>query len=126
MEVGLFKKTYTVRKHGEQAVNAGYASAPYGDVAMRLNVQRLRPDELLTLPEGKREVVRLKAFGPGELAAADERGNTPADMLHYRGQWYECVSSFLLDNTPLMHYRSEFVLLPPNRQPGPPQGGGGP
>jgi len=87
-----------------------------------LNVQRLNPDELQAKPEGSRSVAMLKSFGHERLTAANDYDGVPADLLYYRGLWYECTSSFLLDNTPLGHYRSEFALLPECDQPKPPKG----
>jgi hypothetical protein len=119
--LGLFKKSYTVRKHQQQEIKKGYASAAYTDIILRLNVQPLTPNEILALPEGERTVKRIKSFGVGPMESADEYGNVPGDRLFYRGIWYECVSSVPWDHTMLSHYRSEFVALPANKQPEPPQ-----
>ena len=121
MAIGLFKKPYTVRKYGEQTVVKGYASAPIQeDVILRLDVQQLSPDDLLSLPEGERTVKRIKSYGGGKLTAADETTGVRGDMLFYRDQWYECVSSFLRENTLLRFYTSQFVLIPHKQQPAPP------
>jgi len=119
--IGLFKRLYTVRKHGAQTITCGYASAPYTDVRTMLNVQPLSPDELQALPEGERTVKRVKTYGAGKLTSADEYDGVPADMLFYRGQWYKCKSSVDWNHTMLSHYRSEFVILPECDQPDPPE-----
>ena len=50
MNIGLFKRPYTVRSYGPQALKGGHASAPYTDSTKMLDVQPLGPDELLSLP----------------------------------------------------------------------------
>ena len=129
--IGLFKKPYTVRQHKAQTVVNGYASAPYADTVMRLNVQPLSSDELLALPDGERTVKRVKSFGPDRLTAADEFDGIPGDRLFYNGRWWECTSSVMWDHTILAHYRSDFVILPQREQTDaptlePPNGGASP
>ena len=120
MSIGLFKKPYIVRTHGEQTITSGYASAPYTFMTVRLNVQPFTTDELMTLPEGERTVKRIKSFGPSKLISADEYSGNPGDYLYYHGLWYECTSSVQWDHTMLRHFRSEFVALPASKQPDPP------
>ena len=122
MNIGLFKKTYTVRHYTAQDIVNGYAAAAYKDTEASLNVQPLTPDDLTALPEGVRTVKRVKSFGPDKLASADEFGGVPGDRLYYGGLWYECVSSNMWEHTPLAHYESMFVLLPPGEQEKPPEG----
>jgi len=120
MGIGLFKKPRIVRKYGEQTIVDGYASASYEDCVLRLDIQQLSSDELRALPEGERTVKRVKSYGGGKLTAADDAKGIRGDMVFYRDQWYECVSSFLFENTFLKYYRSEFVLVPHKKQPEPP------
>ena len=84
--IGLFKKPYTVRQHGKQAVVNGYAAATYTDTVMRLDVQPLTPDELMALPEGERTVKRVKTFGGKKLTSADGFEGIPGDCLFYNGR----------------------------------------
>lgn len=108
----IFKKTYTVRRHGEQKIIRGHAVSRYTDMKVKLNVQPLNPDELQSLPEGERSVKRIKSFGKDRLTAADQLTQTPGDWLYYKGRWYECKSSVDWDHTQLAHFRSEFVIVP--------------
>lgn len=120
MSIGLFKRPYTVRQYGPQKIIRGHAASPHTDKTIRLNVQSLNPDELLTVPEGDRTVKRVKAFGSDMLTSADEFTGTPGDRLFYRGLWYECKSSVPWDHTFILnHYRSEFAVL--KEQEDPPQ-----
>ena len=121
MGIGLFKKPYTVRRHGPQKVVGGYAQAPFSDCVMLLNVQPQAPDSYQGLPEGERTVKHLKTYGRNKLASADERARVPGDLLYYHGAWYECKSSVLWDHTVLAHYQSDFVALPADRQPKAPE-----
>ena len=120
LSIGLFKKKYTVRQYGQQQNVDGYYSAPYSDTVMLLNVQPLTPDELKALPEGEKTVKRLKSYGKAKMQSADEFVGIPGDRLFYQGLWYECVSSNMWDHTPLAHYESKYVLLPPTEQEEPP------
>ena len=120
MYIGLFKRRYTIRHYGPQAIVNGYASAPYTDMTARLDVQPLSADDLMALPEGERTVKRVKSYGPDKLISANEFSGTPADRLFYGGYWYECVSSVMWDHTILSHYKSEFTLLPQRDQEEPP------
>ena len=119
--IKLFKKPYIVRHYGAQTVEKGYASAPYTDAVMRLDVQPLTPDELMAVPEGDRTIKRVKTFGSGRLTSADEFNGITGDRLFYRDFWYECKSSVFWDHTILTHYRSEFVILPQREQEAPPE-----
>ena len=118
--IGLFKKSYTVRRHEAQTIIRGHTASPFRDVILQLNVQPLAPDELMALPEGERTVKRLKSFGPDRLASSDEAEGIPGDRLFYKGRWYECMSSVEWDHTMLGHYRSEFTILPQRAQMPPP------
>jgi hypothetical protein len=120
MGIGLFKKPYTLRKHGKQTNIDGHMVAPYTDMIVRLNVQPQAPNEYEGDPEGERTIKRLKSWGPSQLASADEYSNTPGDLLFYKGIWYECTSSADWDHTILSHFQSDFVALPASKQPPPP------
>ena len=117
MNIGLFKKPYVIRTYEKQDIEEGYdLPSIYADSTARLNVQPLSSDELMALPEGERTVKRVKSFGADKLISADEYSGTPGNSLYYNGHWYECKSSVMWDHTMLSHYRSEFVILPPDKQ----------
>ena len=121
MAIGLFRKPYVIQKHGEQTVIDGYASAEYVDSITRLNVQPQAPDDYQGNPEGEKTVKHLKAWGADKLTSADEYNGIPGDRLYYHGVWYECKSSVMWDHTILAHYQSDFVALPAEKQPKPPE-----
>jgi len=121
MVIGLFKKTYIVKKFGQQNIDGGYQSYTHTEIPVKLNVQPLSVNDLQALPEGSRTVKRVKSYGPDKLTSVDDMNNIPGDWLFYNGYWYECKSSVVWDHTPLSHYRSEFVILPENKQEPPPE-----
>lgn len=124
MAIGIFRRPYAIRRHGEQKIVNGYAVSGHSHFTARLNVQPLSANELLALPEGERTVKRVKAFGADALISADGHAKTPGDLLFYDGKWYECTSCVRWLHTPLSHYESEFVILA--EQPArPPSGEGG-
>lgn len=109
--LSIFRKPYTIRRFGEQEIISGYATSSYEDLTAILNVQPLSADELQALPEGERQIKRLKSFGDFEFRAADQKAGTPGDWLYYYGQWYKCVSSLIWDHTMLCHCNAEFVAV---------------
>ena len=121
MALGLFKKPYVIRQHYVQRVIYGHAEATYTDKITRLNVQPQAPDSYQGDPEGEKTVKHLKSWGNCELNSANDHTDTPGDLLFYNGLWYECTSSVMWDHTILQHYQSDFVLLPANNQPPPPE-----
>ncbi len=124
MAIGIFRRPYTVRRHGKQTMVNGYAVSGNTDLTFKLNVQPLSPDELLALPEGERSVARVKTFGADELIPADEHSGTPGDLLFFSRKWYECKSCVSWLHTPLKHYEAEFVILADQSGQSPPGSGG--
>ena len=120
MRLGIFRKLYTVRWHEKQTVKRGYASSPYADVKMRLNIQPQAPNSLDSRVEGDITVKHLKAWGKDKLTSADENTGIPGDCLYYQGAWYECKSSAMWNYTPLAHYQSDFVIMLAEKQFPPP------
>ena len=114
--IGLFKRPYTIRRHGPESNVGGYTQAKYEDFITRLNVQPQAPHDFEANPEGDRTVKHLKSWGPDMLISADEYTGTPGDLLYYHGLWYECKSSAMWDHTILSHYQSDFVALPATEQ----------
>ena len=111
MAIGIFRRTYTLRRFGEQTITDGYADAPYTEITVRLNVQPLSANELKALPEGERTIKRVKAFGAAKLISADKTAQRPGDWLFCDGEWYECRTCVHWLHTPLHHCEAEFVLL---------------
>ena len=121
MAITIWRKPYVLRRHEPQTINdKGYASAPFSDMTVHLNVQPMGANDLLALPEGARTVKRIVAFGNDELISADEINGIPGDYLFYFGAWYECTSCVRWKHTFLRHFHSQFVILPQKEQPGPP------
>ena len=111
----LFRRPYTIRRHGTQKIVNGYPVSDYSEFTTRLTVQPLSSDDLLALPEGERSIARVKTRGADALIDADEHSQTPGDMLFFQGKWYECKSCVHWLHTPMTHYESEFVLIADQR-----------
>lgn len=110
----IFRKTYTVRRFGDEIIVDGYGTTRFEDESVTLNVQPLSADEIAALPEGERRTKRLKAYGDYVFVAADQTTGRRGDWLLYYGKWYECKSSVYWDHTMLCHCKSEFVQVPEN------------
>lgn len=117
MGLGIFRRSFVIRRFGEESIVDGYGVASFTDEVTSLNVQPLSKDELQALPEGERRVKRMKAFGDLVFTTADQSTGRRGDWLFYQGSmdpeghWYECVSSLGWDHTMLRHCRSEFVQV---------------
>ena len=121
MPLGIFRKSYVVRRREPQKIINGHAASAFSDINVRLNVQPKTPNKHESNEEGDFTVKRVKAWGAYELISADELTGTPGDLLFYKGRWYECVSCVEWHNTSLAHYQSDFVGLPADKQPLPPK-----
>ena len=62
MGFGIFKRSFVIRRFGEERLIDGYGVAPFTDTVAHLNVQPLSKDEIQALPEGEQRVKRMKAF----------------------------------------------------------------
>lgn len=117
MGIGIFRRSFVIRRFGEEDNVDGYGISKYSDEVTSLNVQPLSADELQALPEGENRVKRMKAFGDLVFTTADPSTGRRGDWLYYQGKmdpeghWYQCVSSLGWDHTLLGHCRSEFVLV---------------
>ena len=110
----FFRRTYTLRRHGEQKIVNGHAVNSYNDFTASLNVQPLSNSEannLRVLSEGERTVEKLKVFGAVPIVSADEHSGTQGDLLYFHGKWYECKSSVNWIHSPLRHYETVFVII---------------
>jgi hypothetical protein len=111
MAISIFRRPYTIRRHGEQVIVNGYAARDYSDITLKLHVTPLSSNDVLALPEGERTVSRVKSYGADALITADEYTGTPGDWLLYDGKWYECKSCDHWLHTPLTHYECSFVII---------------
>lgn len=123
--LSIFQKKYTVRRFGEQEYNRGYASSPYTDFEVPLNVQ-ISQHETSTSDEGGRQFRKLKSYGTFQFRTVDQHESKTGDWLFYMGQWYCCTSVIQWDHTLLHHNKAEWssigetesdiLLTPPNQK----------
>lgn len=112
MNISLFNKPYWLRRADEQRLVKGYLTSGFVDVVVNIHVHPLSTDQIQALPEGERKLKRLEGHGNTELLTADEEKNRKADLLYYHGDWYECLSCKLHDDTILGHFNYQFVIVP--------------
>lgn len=112
MVLDIFKKPYTLRRFEKTQIIRGRPRAAYTDSMVKLNVQPLSSDDVMTLPDGIRRKKNVKAIGRTELRTADEKTGTLADRIYYRGEWYECTGSDIWGNTPIGQTEAVFGLVP--------------
>ncbi len=104
----FFKKLHQLRRYSRPQIIQGYASTPYEDNMLPMDVQTLK-NEVITTPDGSKSVQRLKVFCDSEIVVEDVICQQKADRLWFQGKWFECQSSILSDNTPLRHWTATFV-----------------
>ncbi len=112
----LFRKNYFIRRFTEQDLVNGLPCFNYQDFQTKLDVQPFnyyekRAGMLKNEISGQRSIRYLKAYGQTELRQADQKNGLAGDWLFYRGNWYECKSAVYWNNTPLKHYRTEWVIV---------------
>lgn len=112
MNITLFNRLYWIRRFGKQRNVKGYMVSAHKDFGASLHIHPTGSDQMQALPEGQRKMKRIEGHGMEPLLVADEKESRKGDMLWYRGDWYECVSSMLYDHTILNHYNYQFVLVP--------------
>ncbi|MCI9658739.1 MAG: hypothetical protein HFI14_09020 [Lachnospiraceae bacterium] len=106
--MNFFRKPYTLRRYKEPKIVRGYASIPYEDLALPMDVQTME-DAVITEGDGSRSVQRLKVFCDEEILVENTLEKQKADRLWFQGKWFSCRSSRLSENTPLRHWTATFV-----------------
>ena len=113
MNITLFNRNYWIRRFGEQKEVKGHLVSTYQDFVASLHVHPAGTEAIMELPEGERKIRRLEGHGTSpKLLAASHDDNRKGDLLYYKGEWYECVSSNDYDHTLLAHYNYQFTLIP--------------
>ena len=105
-----WRKQHTIRRYLPQTIVEGYAvGGKYEDLTVYMDVQPI--DNRQTLEQsGYRRTKRLSGHTDELIQTADQKTGRKADRLYYENEWYECVSCNRHINTPLGHYKSEWVL----------------
>lgn len=112
MNIGLFNREYWIRRFGDQVNINGYLSCGHSDQKISMHIHPLSSEQIQALPEGERGIKRLEGHGVVVLNTANTTINRKADLLRYKGEWYECVSSECWDHTALSHWNYQFIVLP--------------
>ena len=112
MNIALFNRLSWIRPPGKQRNVQAYMAPALQDFGASLHIHPTGSHQMPALPVAPRKLKRIHGHGTEPLLVADEKENRKGDMLWYRGDWYECVSSMLYDHTILNHYNYQFVLAP--------------
>lgn len=101
---------YLLRRYFEPAFIRGYASIPYEDKLLLMDIQTVS-DDVITTSDGTTSVQRLKVFSDFPILVENTEKKQKADRLWFQNKWFECRSSRLSENTPLRHYTATFTEL---------------
>ena len=116
MLIGFWLKKYPLRRfRGGQSMD-GYGFASFDDLEIVAHVQTT-DRSTRTFDTGDYTTQKLVLYTNDEVMPAEEAAGVPADMLLYRGKWYECRSAVLSDNTMLTHWTSTWVRCMDQDQP---------
>lgn len=106
----FFRKPYKVRRYGKTSWDKGYASAPYDDVTLQLDVQgttRTNQDD----PAGRYSTGSLTIYSDEALHPSEPDKQDTGDRIEVMGRWYVCRSSVYWGNTFLKHWVSQFEAV---------------
>ena len=62
-------------------VNGHWVDGKHKSVEISVSVQPMKPNEMLLLPEGRRNIGGIKIYSETELKAADEKAGINADVI---------------------------------------------
>lgn len=77
-------------------------------ITVQTSVQPIHPDDMLLLPEGRRDQKAYALYTKAPINA--ERNGANADRVEIYGETYECVATQEWQNGLIPHYRSIVVL----------------
>lgn len=115
--MNFLKRQHILRRYSRPEIVRGYASIPYEDIMLPMDVQTLE-DVVVTTADGNESVQRLKVFCDSIILVENEERQQKADRLWFQDTWFECKSSRLSENTPLRHWTATFVQCL-DAEPGP-------
>lgn len=81
-----------------------YESGSRDETPLEASVQKLTPNDLLQLPEGRRTRENIRVYTPTKLRTSDENAGIPADLVRWRNKLYEVHSVEDWNHTDLPHF----------------------
>lgn len=108
----FFRKKFTVRRFSDVTVINGYQAAAYDEFEVVMNVQETQPNRMMPGDEGKSTGMSLSSYSDIPFRSSDDLRQSNPDILLYKGEWYECTSCNLFDNTILHHYNATWNRMP--------------
>lgn len=99
-------QTYTVRRASGtgQYVNGKYQQPTSQTFQIQCSIQKLKPSEVLHLPEGERTKARVKIYTSAELRINDEANQLEADVITINGVDFEIDIVHLWPGTSGFYY----------------------
>ena len=104
----FLKKPHKIRRYSAPQYVGGYASIPYSDIVLKMDVQTME-DDVTKAPDGSKSAQRLKVFCDSEILVENQKKQQKSDRLFFQGKWFDCLSCRLSENTPLRHYTATFM-----------------
>lgn len=107
-------RTYTIYgiRYGTGVFDKGTISAgTENSFQFIASVQSLNGRELLTLPEGQRQVETYKVFTDYELKTVDEKNKTKADRITLFGKKFDIIKVEIWQNKVVPHYKAIASLV---------------
>lgn len=108
----LATESLTVKRYAPGSWDTGrFVRGAESSVTFTASVQQLTPNETEQLPEHKRNKESIKIYTSERLFQADEKTQTPADIVTHDGKEYEVqkVGNWQI-GTDLPHYKAIAVL----------------
>ncbi len=106
-----FRTPLTVTRKGAGSYTSGvWVAGAESEMVILASVQPMRPDEMESLPEGRRDKQAVKIYTSTELFTV--RGdNTSPDQMAYRGDTFEVVSVAPYQSGVISHFKAVAVKL---------------
>lgn len=106
--MGLIPRTALTGDRADTAptfVNGRPTAATRSPIAFRASIQPLSTNEVLSLPEGKREREAYRLYTDFQLRAADEANGTAPDHVTIDGKLFEVIAVHRWQNNLINHWK---------------------
>lgn len=101
------RKTYTITRFGAgQYVGGFWVEGTMEQFDIQASAQPLRPEEVESLPEGRRTEQAFKIYTDTELKVADSGNSQNSDLITIQGEDYEIISVSPYKSGVIDHYKA--------------------
>lgn len=113
MSFGIFRRPLTVTRYANgQWVDGIWQEGVAETLTMHASVQPTSPDDMVALPEGRRDRQAFTLYSNEALRVADDDGGTNADKVEISGATYEVSARQPWQNGIVPHHRSIVTKVP--------------